>query len=295
MMRRHVLILPMLMSFLLGAVSGQAKMDTPRPSLTGQVLYSRLTDGTWQIWHTDLAARVPRQVTFTPGDKRYPAWAADGSVTYCVSNQACFQSRLGEQQSEPLLIDLWPVRDAVWSPDGRRLAFARFRTDLVDSANLWIAEGEGTQRRMITHEVGIQEHPAWSPDGQWIAYSGGHGYGTYELYVVRPDGSQRRQLTRNQAHDFLPAWSPDGTQIAFSSDVSGEYEIWVVGADGSNLRQVTRSPGLDTSPAWSPDGRWIAFASNRSQTLALWIVRPDGSDPQRLAEAEAAACDPAWR
>jgi len=293
-MTRH-LVLVLLISVLPWAMSGQATTDAPRPPLTGQMLSSRLTDGTWQIWQTDFSTQARRQVTFTPGDKRYPAWAADGSVTYCVSNQACFQSRLGESQSEPLLIDLWPVRDAVWSPDGRRLAFARFRTDLVDSANLWVAEEDGAQRRMITHEAGIQEHPAWSPDGQWIAYSAGHGYGTYELYVVRPDGSQRRQLTRNQAHDFLPAWSPDGTQIAFSSDVSGDYEIWVVEADGSNLRQVTRSAGLDTSPAWSPDGRWIAFATNRSGKLELWVMRPDGSDQQILANAEAAACDPAWR
>lgn len=272
-----------------------AAAEEARPSLTGTLLYSRLTDGTWQIWQRDLAAQDPRQVTFTPGDKRYPAWTADGAVIYCASHQACFQSRLGESQSEPLLIDLWPVRDAVWSPDGRRLVFSRFRTDLVDSANLWVAEGEGTQRRMLTHEAGIQEHPAWSPDGQWIAYSGGQGYGTYELYVIHLDGSQRRQLTRNQAHDFLPAWSPDGTQIAFSSDVSWDYEIWVVGADGSNLRQVTRSAGLDTSPAWSPDGRWIAFASNRSGTLELWAMRADGTDQRLIERAAGGVCDPAWR
>lgn len=281
---------------LLVSMPAAAKTDAT-PPLTGQLLYSRLTDGTWQIWQTDLATQARSQVTFSPGDKRYPSWVADGSVTYCMSHQACFQSRLGDAQKvDPLLFDLWPVRDAVWSPHGRALAFSRFRTDLVDSANLWIAEGNDTsQRRMITHEVGIQEHPAWSPDGEWIAYSGGHGYGTYELYVVRADGSQRRQLTQNHAHDFLPAWSPDGRRIAFSSDVSEGYEIWTVDADGSNLQQVTRSAGLDTSPAWSPDGQWIAFATNRSGKLELWVMRPDGSEPRILANAGAEACDPAWR
>ena len=262
---------------------------------TGQLLYSRLTDGTWQIWETDLATSERLQVTFTAGDKHYPSWAPDGTVTYCTSNQACFRSQIGDQASDLLLKDLWPLRDVVWSPDKLHMAFSRFRTDLVDSANLWIADASGKERQMLTHDVGIQEHPAWSPDGKWIAYSGGHGYKTYEIYVVSADGTEQRQLTHNESHEFVPAWSPGGTRIAFSSDASGNYDIWVMNADGSNLRQLTDDPALDTRPAWSPDGSQIAFATNRSGTLELWVMQADGTGQQLLEQAEGGVCDPAWR
>ena len=261
----------------------------------GKLLYSRLTDGTWQIWQVDLSTKEYAQVTFIPGDKRYPRWTPDGQVTYCTSNQTCFQNQIGDQRHDLLLSDLWPVRDVAWSPDGKTLAFSRFRTDLVDSANLWLADADGANRRMLTHEPGIQQHPAWSPDGQWIAYSAGQGYGTYEIYVIRADGTERRRLTTNTTHDFLPAWSPDGAKIAFSADAAGDYDIWVMDADGSHPIQLTQSPGLDTSPSWSPDGARIAFATNRSGMLEIWVMRADGSEQQLLERAEGGVCDPAWR
>ena len=265
------------------------------PTLSGTMLYSQLTDGTWQIWQLDLANRRAQQVTSTPGDKRHAEFAPEGGVTYCTSNQACFQSRLGDARNELLLADLWPVRDMAWSRDGRQMAFSRFRTDLVDSSNLWLANADGANRRMLTHAIGIQQHPAWSPDGTQLAYSGGHGPGTYELYVVTADGARTTQFTANHAEDFFPAWSPDGKRLSWSSDVSGDYEMWIMNADGSGVVQLTHAPGLDSNPAWSPDGAWLAFSSNRSGKLELWIMRPDGSDQQLLERMKAGACDPAWR
>lgn len=279
---------------LISIPASMAAEETARPILTGQLLYSRLTNGTWQIWKTNLATRQQVQLTSSPGDKRYPAWTPKGQVTYHTSNHRCYWVETGKPD-KPFLDDLWPIRDIAWSPDGAKIAFSRFRTDLVDSANLWIADAAGGKERMITHEAGIQYQPAWSPDGKWIAYIGGHGYGTYELYVVSEDGTERRQLTQNRTHEFLPAWSPDGAQIAFSSDTSGDYEIWVMQADGSNARQLTRSPGLDTRPTWSPDGTKIVFVTNRSGFLEIWAMNPDCTEQHLLEKAQGGVCDPVWR
>lgn len=265
-----------------------------QPSMSGRLLCSRLTDGTWQVWQVDLASQMRHQVTFSQGDKRYPTWTPDGRIVYCTTNQACFHAR-PDEPSGGLLMDLWPIRDVARSPDGRSTAFSKFRTDLVDSANLWLADAGGATRRLLTHEPGIQQQAAWSPDGRRIAYSGGQGHGTYEIYVVGADGAERKQLTTNQSHDFLPAWSPDGTRIAFSSDRTGDYEIWLMRADGAEPQQLTRSPGLDTRPAWSPDGTQMAFATNRSGVLELWVMAADGSDQRLLERAEGGVCDPAWR
>ncbi|MBI4598386.1 MAG: TolB family protein [Candidatus Omnitrophica bacterium] len=263
--------------------------------LTGKLLYTRLTEGTWQIWQKDLATGEDVQVTAIAGDKRCPLWGGNGQVAYCTTNHACFENTVGSQAHELRFRELWPARDLARSPDGQWLVFSKFRTDLPDQANLWVAKGDESNPRMITQEPGLQQQPAWSPGSTKIAYSGGQGPNSYEIFVVNADGTDRAQLTTNEANDFLPAWSPDGRQIAYASNASGDDEIWVVEADGSRQAQLTHSPGLDTHPAWSPDGRSIAFATNRTGEMEIWVMNADGSDQQLLLKAEGGACDPAWR
>jgi len=244
---------------------------------------------------TELATSEKTQVTFSPGDKRFPAWGPDGQIAYQTSNQQAYMIPASGVDDHPVVERLWPVRDLVWSPDGAWLAFSKIRTDLIDAANIWVVQADGAEPSMLTHEPGLQYHPAWSLDGKKLAYSAGHGYGTYELYVMDADGTNRRQLTTNTSHEFLPAWSPDGTQIAYSSDASGDSEIWVMQADGLEPKQLTHSPGLDTRPAWSPDGRHIAFTTNRSGVLEIWVMNADGTDQRPLEQAGSGVCDPAWR
>ncbi len=260
----------------------------------GGLLSNRLTDGVWQIWQTDSAGGEPWQLTSDPVDKRYPTALSSGHVGYCTSNQQCFTLAPGEAP-QPFLAEVWPMRDAAWSPDGAQVVFSKFRTDLIDSANLWLVNADGTARRTLTHAPGIQQNAAWSPDGRLIAYSGGQGYQTYEIYVVAVEGGDPRRLTENRSHEFLPAWSPDGARIAFVSDRTDDYEIWVMDADGGHPTQLTDSPGLDTRPAWSPDGARIAFATNRTGTMQVWIMNADGSEARPVIEVEGGAGDPAWR
>ena len=264
----------------------------PSPS-TGRLLYSHLTDGTWQIWQVDLATGAQAPVTRSPRDKRHAAWAPDGAVSYCTSNQGCFELRPG-QPERALLEQLWPMRDLAASPDGQRVVFSKFRTDIIDQANLWIAGRDGADARQLTTDPGMQYAPRWSPDGARLAYTAGHGYGTYDIHVIGADGSGARPVTTLAGHEFFPAWSPDGRRLAFSADGTGDPEIWTVNADGSGLAQLTRSPGLDTAPAWSPDGRAIAFTTNRSGALQVWVMAADGRGQRRLDPIPADSCDPAW-
>jgi Tol biopolymer transport system component len=97
------------------------------------------------------------------------------------------------------------IRDAVPSPDGRMIAFSALdRLYVMDLA-------QGTPRRLTTADVG-EYSPAWSPDGQSIAYvtwdeKAGH------IIRVRVAGGAPRQLTQAPAYYQQPAWSPDGRRI----------------------------------------------------------------------------------
>jgi TolB protein len=145
---------------------------------------------------------------------------------------------------------------AVWSPDGRQIAFVNnVSTGLPgpgaarskDDSEIYVMNADGSGTRRLTHNVGYDGEPAWSPDGRKIAFqsrrrvgsSGGMGIG--EIYVMNADGSGKRNLTRNPAQDGSPSWSPDGRRIAFVSDRDGRrLEAHVMNADGSGQRSLTQ-------------------------------------------------------
>ena len=137
---------------------------------------------------------------------------------------------------------------AVWSPDGRRIAFvgnrptglpgpgARFK----DDSEIYVMNADGSGTRRLTHNLGYDGAPAWSPDGRKIAFQSGRRVGgNSEVYVMNADGSGKRNLTRNPAQDGSPSWSPDGRRIAFVSDRDGRPEAHVMNADGSGQRSLT--------------------------------------------------------
>ena len=111
------------------------------------------------------------------------------------------------------------------------------------------ADGSPGQRR-LTRNGGRNFAPAWSPDGQKIAFErrlGRKKYGrcsgcgrasTFEVHVMIADGSRQQRLTSRGAK---PGWSPDGQKIAFTSERDGNGEIYTMNADGSGQRNLTRT------------------------------------------------------
>jgi TolB protein len=104
-----------------------------------------------------------------------------------------------------------------WSPDGRKIAFARRLTRTigglrVDSLGLYVVNADGTGLRKLSLPDGSVDSPDWSPDGRHIVFRrlwppecGFHCHS--DFYVVNADGSHPLELTHKD-HADLPAWSP---------------------------------------------------------------------------------------
>lgn len=141
---------------------------------------------------------------------------------------------------------------AVWSPDGRQIAFVGNRPrggpcPCKDNSDIYVMNADGSGTRRLTHNVGYDGEPAWSPDGRKIAFQSKRGFryrggmGNGEIYVMNADGSGKRNLTRNPGLDGSPSWSPDGRRIAFVSNRDGRRgEAHVMNADGSGQRSLAR-------------------------------------------------------
>ena len=116
---------------------------------------------------------------------------------------------------------------------------------------------DGSGQRRLTRNGARNFAPAWSPDGQRIAFERRVGRGkygscsgcgrasTFQVYVMNADGSEARMLAQDGAQPF---WSPDGQKIAFEK----QSDIYVMNADGSGQRKLTRGARRDSQPVWSP-------------------------------------------
>ena len=167
----------------------------------------------------------------------------------------------------------------VWSPDGRRLAFARSDNGLM---NVFVVDIDGTHLKQVTTSGAMT--PTWSPDGTRIAYhdmpggipDGGH------IFAMDADGGDATELTHG-VEETQPAWSPDGTRIAFQN--SADSSIYTVRPDGTAMTRITTcssSACSDLSPAWSPDSAQIVFDRSDGSRRQPYVVSSTGGGARRM-------------
>jgi Tol biopolymer transport system component len=160
----------------------------------------------------------------------------------------------------------------------------------VRNGQIFLVNSDGSGLMQLTDTPGASNiDPAWSPDGQRLAFASNRAGGAdWDIYVMSADGSNIVRRTSG-GYNADPAWSPDGRQIAFTSRLNGSAAISVVAADGNAATRVLLDrPGYDGNPAWSPDGRQITFSSDwRAYDIVydLYAMNADGSGPRELLAA----------
>ncbi len=163
--------------------------------------------------------------------------------------------------------------DGVWSPDGKRIAYAAGSP--LGVPNVWIMEADGKGARRLS-SLGARA-PYWLPGSAGIGVVSLRS-GSPRYYRVDPSAPNAQDTPTACIPDGAQGvvWSADGSQIAYAlNGKDGAFRnLWVAASDGSNPRGVTTN-FLVRQYAWSPDGKQLAVVIGRAIGSSLWIVKPD--------------------
>jgi TolB protein len=214
---------------------------TSGPFLSAQIcMYSMLTHGLI-AW--------PRH----RGTNSSPAWSPDGTKIMFMSsmrgNPELYVADAGGGHPKRITYSVGASTSPSWNPKtGQQVAFVSDRSGLP---RLYTMDAEGTNVQQVSlPDMGYAIDPAWSPNGQLLAFSWRRPNGNYDLYVMDIATRQLVELTRDAGRNERPSWAPDGRHLVFESTRTGTRQIWSMLADGTELRQLT-TQGQNESPNWS--------------------------------------------
>ena len=207
-----------------------------------------------------------------PGTLDYnPTWSSKGDWIAFTSERASSAdiyrihpdgSGLERLTDDPAFDD-----QAAFSPDGSHLVFVSTRA--AGYANLWTLDVATRKASPLTYRNGGDFRPAWSPDGQWIAFSSDRGSdlpdakGRWEIlhivdiYVIHPDGTGLRRLTEHGNFCGSPSWNADSKSLVaycMTAQQTWDFRSHSRPQDGGDqLMQIDIASGHST-PVAAPDG-----------------------------------------
>ena len=234
----------------------------------------------WNIWLTDVSGSEPRQIThFTEHDVHFPAIGPSEIVfenagSLHLLDLATHEARQVEIDVVTDRATLRPrvekvselIRTADVSPSGKRAVFEA-------RGEIFTVPAEHGIVRQLTRTSGIAErHPAWSPDGEKIAYFSDRS-GEYELTVRPADGSgEEISLTQlGPGFRYRPFWSPDSGKIAF---VDQTMHVRWLDLESKKVVDVDQGRFLyegglrNFQISWSSDSRWLTYSRPLDHQMA---------------------------
>ena len=244
----------------------QSALDerTPAISPNGEQIAYSTSDGA--LWIMSIATKTPTQIQLPPGRYGYPAWLNDGSgivytsYKFTPGNEDAdfFVHSLKDQKQQTFLTQTGPQDYPALSPDGGALAYISSLATVLPGVGsritqqLWIAFLKESKPVQVLVGTEGDAHPAWSPDGKWIAFSSSRN-GPPNLWLIKPDGQDAVQLTQNSMAQTSPTWSPDGQEIAYVSAESGRMQLMTLNV---NTREVHPLSPFGTQTVEVKDPHW---------------------------------------
>ncbi len=291
------------------------------------------------VWMSSWDGTQTIQLTSSPDAETTPRWSPDGKYLSFLSSREggkgsqlwLLDRRGGEAQRVTELKD--GIDDYAWAPDSKRIALImRASLDTTDSASskpkpividryhfkdddngyldstrahLYVFDLATRKATLITPGMFEEASPAWSPDGQWIAFASVRPEGidpdrtnNSDIFVVEARaGAVAKRLTTFPGPDTGPiAWSPDGQTVAYLHGSEPRFyaydepQLAIVGVNGGAPRVLTAA--LDrpvSSPRFTADGKSLVFVYSDDRAAYVGRVATGGGAVQPLLSGRRAA------
>ncbi|TJY32838.1 S41 family peptidase [Pontimicrobium aquaticum] len=173
-------------------------------------------------------------------------------------------------------------------------------------SDVWIANINGSNVKRLTSTSAVEQHPYFSPDGKWIAFTSNR-FGTNAVYVVSVEGGDATRLTWHPSGAQVRGWTSDGKHILYASSrdtaPSGFDRLWTVPVNGGPSTLITKQ--WSTSGSYSKDGKlmiidrmsrwdeeWRAYRGG--QNTPLVILNLNNSKETLLPNNKTTDIKPIW-
>lgn len=209
-----------------------------------------------------------------------PSWSSTGLIAYHDAGIVYVDSLYGSYITSDALTGIWILDPGTgekrrvlrwggspdWSPDG---------TQLVTSGGQIYTISTGATRWISTQRSAF---PAWSPDGEWIAFDSNYMLPLDAIWIIRTDGSEQQVVGPVGAR--MPEWHPDGSLIVHVRDA---FHVATMSTQGNDLRLLTANAEY-RHPEYSPDGSRIAYERLGPPFPGpqVWVMNADGSEQRQL-------------
>jgi len=160
----------------------------------------------------------------------------------------------------------------VWSPDGKRVAFAADR-DGPQQIYVKTVDGGAPEQPLSITDVPFKGPSSWSPDSQWVVITQLDPETAQNIWLLPASGGDLKLFVRGSGRDNGGPVSPDGRWMAYVSDETGRFEAYLQSFPEPGRRIQVSQQGASLG-WWAPDGRQLSFLGTDLHTLWRVDVEP---------------------